>query len=283
MGMCAPPGERIENLDPLVGRKDCGKMLNSCRPSRRSAGVRGRRTRRGQGPHTRRPARSAASHLKRTNRRCWAPAPCSDYFTHAPSSMSEDEVPRGDSSDYDEGGDSWDEEEDLKDYRKGGYHPVKINDKFSSDRYRVMSKLGWGHFSTVWLAWDSLGKKAVVIKIQKSASRYQEAARDEVTLLKQVSGSRDAKRQCLVMLEDHFVHKGINGTHHVMAFEVLGPTLLSLIKQTGYHGLPLAVVRRLAVCTLVALRHLHEELSIIHTDLKPENILCATPRRSCMR
>ena len=188
--------------------------------------------------------------------------------------MSEDEVPRGDSSDYDEGGDSWDEEEDLKDYRKGGYHPVKINDKFSSDRYRVMSKLGWGHFSTVWLAWDSLGKKAVVIKIQKSASRYQEAARDEVTLLKQVSGSRDAKRQCLVMLEDHFVHKGINGTHHVMAFEVLGPTLLSLIKQTGYHGLPLAVVRRLAVCTLVALRHLHEELSIIHTDLKPENILC---------
>lgn len=35
----------------------------------------------------------------------------------------------------------------------GGYHPVKIGDLFNN-KYHVIRKLGWGHFSTVWLCWD---------------------------------------------------------------------------------------------------------------------------------
>lgn len=46
-----------------------------------------------------------------------------------------------------------DEQEDPADYGKGGYHPVKIGDLFNA-RYHVIRKLGWGHFSTVWLCWD---------------------------------------------------------------------------------------------------------------------------------
>ena len=30
---------------------------------------------------------------------------------------------------------------------------MKIGDLFNG-RYRVVRKLGWGHFSTVWLCWD---------------------------------------------------------------------------------------------------------------------------------
>uniref|UniRef100_A0A915LCZ0 non-specific serine/threonine protein kinase n=1 Tax=Meloidogyne javanica TaxID=6303 RepID=A0A915LCZ0_MELJA len=41
--------------------------------------------------------------------------------------------------------------EDPKDYRRGGYHPVRIGDVFKNGRYHVIRKLGWGHFSTVWL------------------------------------------------------------------------------------------------------------------------------------
>ena len=173
--------------------------------------------------------------------------------------------------------DSWASEEDLKDYRKGGYHPVRIGESFASGRYSVLSKLGWGHFSTVWLAWDEKGTQPVVLKLQKSAKRYSDAAKDEVELLRAVSESVDAERRYLVLLHDHFVHRGVNGAHHVMAFEVLGPTLLSLIKQSNYQGLPLAVVRRIGACVLVALEHLHERLKIIHTDLKPENVLCTLP------
>ena len=35
----------------------------------------------------------------------------------------------------------------------GGYHPVRLGDLFNN-RYSILRKLGWGHFSTVWLAWD---------------------------------------------------------------------------------------------------------------------------------
>ncbi|CAG5988353.1 unnamed protein product [Menidia menidia] len=45
------------------------------------------------------------------------------------------------------------EQEDPSDYRKGGYYPVTIGDLFNG-RYHVVRKLGWGHFSTVWLCWD---------------------------------------------------------------------------------------------------------------------------------
>lgn len=47
------------------------------------------------------------------------------------------------------------DEEDLEDYRPGGYHPVNIGDDFNVGRYVVVRKLGWGHFSTVWLARDN--------------------------------------------------------------------------------------------------------------------------------
>lgn len=40
----------------------------------------------------------------------------------------------------------------------GGYHPVAIGDVFK-ERYVVEKKLGWGHFSTVWLATDKYKHK----------------------------------------------------------------------------------------------------------------------------
>lgn len=45
------------------------------------------------------------------------------------------------------------EQEDLIDYKAGGYHPLKIFDVLKG-RYSAILKLGWGHFSTVWLCWD---------------------------------------------------------------------------------------------------------------------------------
>ena len=55
------------------------------------------------------------------------------------------------------------------------------------ERYVIMQKLGWGHFSTVWLAKDIKYDTYVALKIQKSAQHYLEAAFDEVEILEQVS------------------------------------------------------------------------------------------------
>lgn len=45
-------------------------------------------------------------------------------------------------------------EEDIKDYCVGGYHPVYLGDIFNK-KYQVVKKLGFGKFSTIWLALDS--------------------------------------------------------------------------------------------------------------------------------
>lgn len=45
-------------------------------------------------------------------------------------------------------------EEKLDRYRPGGYHPVLVGDTFKDGRYTIVNKLGFGGYSTVWLAWD---------------------------------------------------------------------------------------------------------------------------------
>lgn len=40
-------------------------------------------------------------------------------------------------------------------YRLGGLHPVRPGDLLGGGRYRVVAKLGWGSFSTVWRAVDT--------------------------------------------------------------------------------------------------------------------------------
>jgi serine/threonine-protein kinase SRPK3 len=54
-------------------------------------------------------------------------------------------------------------------------------------RYITIQKLGWGHFSTVWLAKDTQFDTYVALKVQRSAPNYLEAAFDEVEILDQVS------------------------------------------------------------------------------------------------
>ncbi|XP_072521500.1 SRSF protein kinase 1b isoform X4 [Salminus brasiliensis] len=166
------------------------------------------------------------------------------------------------------------EQEDPNDYCKGGYHHVKIGDLFNG-RYHVIRKLGWGHFSTVWLAWDIQGKRFVAMKVVKSAEHYTETALDEIKLLRAVRNSdpNDPSREKVVQLLDDFKISGVNGTHVCMVFEVLGHHLLKWIIKSNYQGLPLPCVKSIIRQVLQGLDYLHTKCKIIHTDIKPENIL----------
>lgn len=167
-----------------------------------------------------------------------------------------------------------DEQEDPEDYQKGGYHPVKIGDLFNN-KYHVIRKLGWGHFSTVWLCWDMTAKRFVALKVVKSAQHYTETALDEIKLLKCVreSDENDHFRERTVQLLDDFKISGVNGTHVCMVFEVLGNNLLKLIIRSNYQGIPLQNVKHIIKQVLQALQYLHDKCKIIHTDIKPENVL----------
>ena len=53
-------------------------------------------------------------------------------------------------------------------------------------RYVIIQKLGWGHFSTVWLAKDQKFDTYVALKVQKSSQHYLDAAYDEVEILQEL-------------------------------------------------------------------------------------------------
>ncbi|KAJ4468783.1 kinase-like domain-containing protein [Lentinula aciculospora] len=183
------------------------------------------------------------------------------------------------------------DEEDWEDYVKGGYHPVQIGDAFSEGRYVIVRKLGWGHFSTVWLAWDGRMKRHVALKVVKSAPRYTETALDEIKLLQRLITSSVPSsatqigalspsllhpgRSHVISFLDHFRHRGPNGTHVCMVFEVLGENLLGLIKRHQSKGVPMGLVKQIGKQVLLGLDYMHRCCGVIHTDLKPENVLIA--------
>ena len=45
------------------------------------------------------------------------------------------------------------EEQKLSRYHQETYYPVRIGDVLN-ERYKILTKLGFGAYSTVWLAWD---------------------------------------------------------------------------------------------------------------------------------
>lgn len=168
---------------------------------------------------------------------------------------------------------SEEEDEGTDSYRKGGYHAVRVGDPFSGGRYIAQRKLGWGEFSTVWLAYDTRSSKYVALKIQKSAVQFAQAALHEIEVLSAIANGDPSNSKCVVRLIDHFKHTGPNGQHVCMVLEFLGDSILRLIKYNRYKGLEFNKVREICKCILTGLDYMHRELGIIHTDLKPENIL----------
>ncbi|KAM4587413.1 SRSF protein kinase 3-like isoform 1-T2 [Odontesthes bonariensis] len=167
-----------------------------------------------------------------------------------------------------------DQQENPADHCIGGYYPVEIGEIFV-DRYQVVKKLGWGHFSTVWLCWDMVTEHFVALKVVKSAQTFTETALDEIKLLKCVRDSdpKDPKRERIVCLIDDFRISGVTGEHVCMVLEVLGHQLLRWIIKSNYTGLPLPCVKSILRQVLQGLDYLHTKCKIIHTDIKPENIL----------
>ncbi|KAF9648507.1 kinase-like protein [Thelephora ganbajun] len=171
------------------------------------------------------------------------------------------------------------DEESPADYNSGGYLHVKLRDSFKDGRYVVIRKLGWGHFSTVWLVNDTQTSRHSALKVVKSASRYAETARDEIKLLRAVQEANPSHpgHKHVVSLLDSFHHCAPEDIHVCLVFEPLGENLLALIERNNKTGIPVALVKIITKQVLLGLQYLHEECDLVHTDIKPENIMIAIP------
>lgn len=130
----------------------------------------------------------------------------------------------------------------MLNYRPGGYHPVALGDSLKDGRYKIRHKLGFGKFSTVWVARDC---KYVFASLKTSYQTVLTAYRlDQWVSVKIITAERTnqshelqnlralAERskgslasQYIVDLLDDFLHEGPNGCHQCLVFELLGPTI----------------------------------------------------------
>ncbi|KAK6348099.1 hypothetical protein TWF718_005914 [Orbilia javanica] len=164
-------------------------------------------------------------------------------------------------------------------YRPGGYHPVHIGDLFHNRRYKVLSKLGYGAYSTVWLARDLEASEFVALKIKTARDSAEDR---ELTLLNYLKNSVASRlgQEHIISLKDSFYHEGPNGNHLCLVFELLGENIYGVLEDYSYETtgsdslrkFPKPVAKRILKDILLGLNFLHRN-GVVHGDLQPGNFL----------
>ncbi|KAF3481875.1 uncharacterized protein GIQ15_04634 [Arthroderma uncinatum] len=164
--------------------------------------------------------------------------------------------------------------EDLEGYFPGGYHPTHINDEFCGDRYKIIHKLGYGSYSTVWLAHDREKNRHVSLKIAiAKASRNN----SESEILRHLQ-SRDVchpGREYVISLLDEFSFDGPNGRHTCLVTDAAGRSIAESKENSLDFMFPLPTARAIAARVVMGLAYMHSK-GIAHGDLHCGNILLQT-------
>jgi serine/threonine protein kinase len=147
----------------------------------------------------------------------------------------------------------------------------RVHDIITSDahQYTVLDLLGTGTFGQVFRCQIMKTGELVAVKVVKGKPAYRTQGLLEVKIAKLLNTVGDPEdKHHIVRILDSFEYKG----HVCIVFELLGCSLLDLLTQNQFRGLPLSTVQRYAKQILMSLVVL-QDASVIHCDLKPENIL----------
>ncbi|KAI1483538.1 kinase-like protein [Daldinia eschscholtzii] len=159
--------------------------------------------------------------------------------------------------------------ESLEKYRPGGYHPITIGDTLGG-QYCIVDKLGFGGYSTVWLAYNDSSKHYVAIKvgIANSPTIEGRSVRKEAKLLQALS--KDLPSPLFVPpILDIFDIQGPNGTHQCYA---MIPAQCNLREISSGRLFSLKVSRALSYGISLAISHIHSK-GYVHGDVHLRNVL----------
>jgi serine/threonine-protein kinase SRPK3 len=149
--------------------------------------------------------------------------------------------------------------EEIENYRPGGFHPVNIGDEING-RYKVVHKLGYGGFSTVWLAKDNHVQRYVALKIIVASVEQDCKESGILQALMRKSTSHPGQNNVLSLL-DNFMIEGPNGQHLCLVLQVAGPSITSLNYSpgavAGSRRLRSHLARKVAKQTVEALDFVH--------------------------
>ncbi|WEW59216.1 hypothetical protein PRK78_004685 [Emydomyces testavorans] len=159
--------------------------------------------------------------------------------------------------------------EKLEQYRPGGFHPVTIGDTLHG-RYRIIHKLGFGAYSTTWLARDQIASKYVAIKVTVAAGNPRESS--ILCQLHAVSNETHPGRTLIMPMLDEFVLEGPNGAHQCFVTPPARMSLSMAKDASIFRLFQLPVARAIAgqLVQAVAFLHCHD---IVHADLHLGNVL----------
>ncbi|KAK7216474.1 hypothetical protein V2G26_004477 [Clonostachys chloroleuca] len=174
------------------------------------------------------------------------------------------------------------EEERYQFYDPKIFYPARIGEKLGG-KYRLVSKLGWGTTSTVWLAretkrgWFFQSHQYVALKIANSSQVARQNANQELEVSTHVltASTSHPGRQLIRPVIDSFEIQGTNKAKHLcLVFEALRQPLSAVGRQLGHDGrLPPRVLRTIVPSILKSLDFLHTECRTIHTDLKSDHFM----------
>ena len=99
--------------------------------------------------------------------------------------------------------------ESIANHRKGGFHPIHFDDVLHN-RYRIVHKLGYGSYATIWLVEDIYSDGCAALKVL-SADVSKEVS--EAAILRHLKNRQLNGQEFLIEYLDAFKIEGPNGTH----------------------------------------------------------------------
>ncbi|RDL42200.1 Uncharacterized protein BP5553_02179 [Venustampulla echinocandica] len=127
---------------------------------------------------------------------------------------------------------------------------VSLGDQFNDERYIALRKLGYGQYSTVWLARDLKTQTHVAVKFLRSDCYDGNHDTYELEMLQHIRQkshlSTNPGRNHAIQLLDHFHHEGANGNHVCLVFPVLGHHLGLQAGKFEQQRIPVAVMKEVA-------------------------------------
>lgn len=170
-----------------------------------------------------------------------------------------------------------------------GDNGEEFREEILNSKYALIERIGYGSYSSVWLAYSIPDDNYYAIKIQ-NCEDYDEGV-FELRILRKI---KELKNKYMINIIDGFeiikkdkifkkIKKGnksynkkvIECRRHIcMVLPLMAGSVYSLIKKGSFeNGLNDELLLKSIKTILYSIKDLHTRLKICHTDLKPENIL----------
>ncbi|KAB5566427.1 kinase-like domain-containing protein [Coniochaeta sp. 2T2.1] len=170
------------------------------------------------------------------------------------------------------------EEEKTPYYSPDRFYAMRLGQTLNQ-RYQIVTKLGYGSSSTVWLAkdlhrWRWSQERFVATKVNAISRHSRDGAEEkELSILERIARTNPRHKgwHFVRKLVDSFSISEASGKHLCLVFDPLGEPLWHYCRRFFGNVIRLDILKVILQMMLHGLNYLHAECQIIHTVVKFED------------